>query len=382
MKTNEMNINEMLPTDNVNSSTTTSTTPQSTSGSKNNPTINIKKKDVSSDPNLIKNLAKSGKVNINVIEEADILEPEAVITPQDNATIKYLSNVRDSKTGEISKPFTIGAQKYQMVRGMCDNQVVMAVFSHDETDDNGENIIYPTDIFEKTIIQPMMEKEIMGQEKPMFGNDIEEKVKPEPKGMESLNLSDFKHYLVNEKNGKFRKFKNIVELAAAVMAEDEKYMPIKEFRKFFENRVFGGKKEPEMNIMEVAPTGEESDEEMNQKAQKLMMMISKRIPSNVIETIKTPVAKREVIAAFAELIGVPRQGLPGLINGLKDLAKSKPTAGSPAAGTAPAAPGSTPLPPDNQLAPVTEKKVITKAALDESLLKPKVIKTIKVKDIK
>jgi hypothetical protein len=176
--------------------------------------------------------------------------------------------------------------------------------------------------------------------------------------------------LVNEKSGKFRKFKNIVELAAAVMGEDEKYMPIKEFRKFFENRVFGGKKEVEMNLTEVAPNGEETDEEMNQKAQKLMVMISKRIPSNVIDTIKTPVAKREVIAAFAELIGVPRQGLPSLVNGLKYLAKSNSTSDT------------TPLPTDNNLTPLTEKKVITKAELAESLLKPKVIKTIKVKDIK
>jgi hypothetical protein len=220
----------------------------------------------------------------------------------------------------------------------------------------------------------------MMQQEVMFGNDIEEKVKPkvEPKKeQESLNLSEFKHYLVNEKSGKFRKFKNIVELAAAVMAEDEKYMPIKEFRKFFENRVFGGKKESETNLMEVAPTGEETDEEMNAKAKKLMVMISKRIPSNVIETIKTPVAKREVIAAFAELIGVPRQGLPSLINGLKDLAKTKPTVGAtPAASTA------APLPPENELAPLSERKVMTKAELTESLLKPKVIKTIKVKDIK
>ncbi len=308
-----------------------------------------------------------------VTEEDGVLEPEAVITPQDNETIKYLSNIRDKKTGKISQPFTIGTQKYQMVRGTCNNQIVMAVFSHDETDDNGQNIIYPTDIFEKTIVQPMMEKESMLQHETMLGNDFEPEkdVKLQPKKeQESLNLSEFKHYLVNEKSGKFRKFKNIVELAAAVMGEDEKYMPIKEFRKFFENRVFGGKKEVEMNLTEVAPNGEETDEEMNQKAQKLMVMISKRIPSNVIDTIKTPVAKREVIAAFAELIGVPRQGLPSLVNGLKDLAKSNSTSDT------------TPLPTDNNLTPLTEKKVITKAELAESLLKPKVIKTIKVKDIK
>lgn len=316
----------------------------------------------------------------SVTEEDELIEPEALITPQDNATIKYLSNVRDSKTGEISKPFTIGVQKYQMVRGITPSkEIVMAVFCHDELDDAGNNIIHPVEHFEKTIVQPMMEKEAKMQQEVMLGNDIEEKVKPEPKGMDSLNLSEFKHYLVNEKTGKFRKFKNIVELAAAVMGENEKYMPIKEFRKFFENRVFGGKKETEMNLMEVAPTGEESDEEMNAKAKKLMVMISKRIPSNVIETIKTPVAKREVIASFAELIGVPRQGLPSLINGLKDLAKTKST--SPTA-TPTAAPAATP--PESQLAPVgvAERKVMTKAELTESLSQPKVIKTIKVKDIK
>ena len=235
----------------------------------------------------------------SVTEEDEMLEPEAVITPQDNATIKYLSNVRDSKTGKVSQPFTIGIQKYQMVRGITPSkEVVMAVFCHDETDDEGNNVIHPIELFEKTIVQPMMEKESMIQQEVMFGNDIEletevkPKIESEPKGMDSLNLSEFKHYLVNEKSGKFRKFKNIVELAAAVMAKEEKYMPIKEFRKFFESRVFGGKKESEMNLMEVAPTGEESDEEMNAKAKKLMVMISKRIPSNVIETNKTPVAKK------------------------------------------------------------------------------------------
>ena len=316
----------------------------------------------------------------SVTEEDEMVEPEAVITPQDDATIKYLSNVRDSKTGKISQPFTIGVQKYQMVRGITPSkEIVMAVFCHDETDDGGNNLIHPIEHFEKTIVQPMMEKESMLQHEAMFGNDFEteKEVKVQPKKeQDSLNLSEFKHYLVNQKSGKFRKFKNIVELAAAVMGEDEKYMPIKEFRKFFENRVFGGKKESEMSLMEVAPTGEESDEEMNQKAQKLMAMIAKRIPSNVIDTIKTPVAKREVIAAFAELIGVPRQGLPNLINGLKDLSKTKPTTG------APAAPGTTPLPADNQLAPLTEKKIMTKAELTESLSKPKVIKRLKVKDIK
>jgi hypothetical protein len=56
---------------------------------------------------------------------------------------------------------------------------------------------------------------------------------------ESLNLGEYKHFIVNEKNGKFKKFKTIPELAATIMLEDEKYMGLYEFKKFFEYRVFG-----------------------------------------------------------------------------------------------------------------------------------------------
>ena len=287
-------------------------------------------------------------------------EEDGVIEPQDKETIKYLSNVKDAVSGKVSQPFTIADKKYQMVRGIKPSkEIIMAVFCHDDLDESGNNLIHSVEHFEENIAKPMMQQEVM------MGNDMEVKetkpmVKKEP---ESLNLSEFKHYLVNEKTGKFRKFKNIVELAAAVMGEDEKYMPIKEFRKFFENRVFGGKKENEMNLMEIAPTGEENDEEMSQKAQKLMQMIKTKIPQNVLTTIKTPVAKREVIAAFAEILGVTRKDLPNLINGLKDIVKqsTQPVQGQ----TAPTV-------------PVTEKKVITKNELMESL---KVIKTIKVKDL-
>jgi hypothetical protein len=143
-------------------------------------------------------------------------------------------------------------------------------------------------------------------------------IKEVDKTENSLGLGEFRHYIVNEKTGKFRKFKTIEELARANMGEEERYMTIREFKKFFESRVFGSKK----NIVsEMNPTGEESDEEMNIKAKKLMDIIKKRVPSNVISTIKTPVARREVIAAFAEMIGVPRTGLAELISGLKDLSK-------------------------------------------------------------
>jgi len=250
---------------------------------------------------------KGQKVNILPIDKK-ITEIDNVIQPQDQSTIQYLSNVKDSETGEISQPFSIGDKRYQMVRGLMPNkEVVLAVYCYDDVDDNGDNIIHDMQYFEENIAKPM--KKAM---------EVKEETANENK---TLGLGEFRHYIVNEKTGKFRKFKTIEELAKANMLDEERYMGIREFKKYFEGKVFGPKKHV---VNEVTPTGEESDEEMNIKAKKLMDLIQKRIPSNVITTIKTPVAKREVIASFAEMIGVPRNGLSQLISGLKDMSKVKP----------------------------------------------------------
>jgi hypothetical protein len=250
---------------------------------------------------------KGQKVNIVPTDEK-IMETDGVIEPQDQATIKYLSNVKDAETGEISQPFSIGDKRYQMVRGLApDNNVVLGVYCFDDVDGDGNNIIHDMQYFEENIAKPM--KEAMETKKEAYDEN------------KSIGLGEYRHYIVNEKTGKFRKFKTIEELAKANMLDEERYMGIREFKKYFEGKVFGPKKHV---VNEVTPTGEESDEEMNIKAKKLMDLIQKRIPSNVITTIKTPVAKREVIAAFAEMIGVPRNGLSQLISGLKDMSKIKP----------------------------------------------------------
>jgi hypothetical protein len=307
--------------------------------------------------------SKSGVVSISIKDkqglftEDDVLEPEAVITPQDKATIKYLSNVVDDKTGEISQPFTIGAQRYQMVRGMgVDKQIVMAVFCHDETDDDGENIIHSIDEFEKNIAIPMREKlemESMG-EPSLQGANIQ--MVPETK---EDTYEGRKHFLVKKGTNEVRSFSSIKEMLSSGKLEEEDYMGVSEFKKHMNEKMFGSKKRRVEPLNEVTPTGEESDEEMNIKAKKLMDMIKAKLP-NVIATIKTPVAQREVIAAFAELIGVPRNGLSNLVTGLKDLAKQPTT-------------------PEQ---PIAESKIITKNQLMESLKPNKVIKTIKIKDIK
>lgn len=341
--TQKININEMLPTDNQHTSTTTS-------GSKDGATVNIKKKDIATDPNLIKNLSKSGKVNINVIEED--IEPEAVIEPQDDSTIKYLSNIRDVKTDKVSQPFTIGDKKYQMVRGiMPSKEIVMAVFCHDELNENGENIIHPIEHFEKNIVKPIMEKEAMMQQEAMLGNDIEEKEqKPETKKFnfsddnDSLNLSQTKHYLVNPKTGKFRRFKTIQELAAATMNEDEKYMNLREFKRYFENKIFGIQKK---NINETEPTELSADktnvDSLKTDTKKLVGLIKQRfeIPLGKLDK---EIEKVQFLESMAEVLGLDVTKLPSLISSLKTIVKS-PTV------------------------PVSERKIITKADLSESLIK-------------
>jgi thiamine kinase-like enzyme len=137
-------------------------------------------------------------------------EEDSSIESKTPETIKYLSNVKDAVSGKVSQPFTIKDKKYQMIRGIKPSkEIVMGVFCHNDLDESGNNIIHSIEEFEKNIAKPMIQQEVIG-------NDLEVKEQPtQPikKEPESLNLAEFKHYLVNEKSGKFRKFKNIVELA-------------------------------------------------------------------------------------------------------------------------------------------------------------------------
>jgi hypothetical protein len=302
-------------------------------------------------------------VNVSVVGE----EAEAVIEPQDQATIKYLSNVKDEQN-KTSQPFNIGDKQYQMVRGITpEKQVVLGVYCFDDLNESGENVIHPVDHFEKTIAGPMRETmESSMNEKKEAKAETKPTEQPKSDNQDSLRLGDFKHFIVDKTTGKFKKFQNIQDLAKYPMSENEKYMGLSEFKKFFHNKVFGGGNKQGLN--EVTPTGQETDEDMNAKAKKLMIMISKRIPSIVIDTIKkNKVAQREVIAAFAELIGVPRAGLGNLVTGIKDLAKTSTQAKQQAQTGQPQAQGNQ-MPPEQDLAPISENR--------------KIVKTIKIKDIK
>ena len=282
-----------------------------------------------------------------------VTEDDAVIEPQDQATIKYLSNVRDPETNEVSKPFTIADKNYQLIRGIdASNEVVNAVMCIDD------NMIHTYEDFERDIALPMKERLEMQGANIQSSPDVQESSDDTYEG--------YKHYLVNKQTNEVRKFKSIEEMISSNKLDEEEYMNVGRFKKHMNERLFGSSKKKVESLNEVTPTGEETDEEMNIKAKKLMDLIAKRIPQNIIKTITTPIAQREVIAAFAELIGVPRNGLNKLIGGLKDMAKQQQ---EPATQT-------------GQEQPITEKRVITKNQLMESLTPNKVIKTIKVKDIK
>jgi len=261
-----------------------------------------------------KNLSKIKGVTVNVVEEKLELIGDKLI---------YLSDVKDLETNEISKPFTIDNKQYQMVRALTpDKKKVMGVYSLDETDENGENIIYSVEDFEKNIAKNIKSEEgVVEPEGPEMNTiyateDISNDTK-NSKDETHPSFEGYKHYIVNKKTKKARKFKTIEELAKASMTPDEEYMGIKNFKRYVDETLFGASKKKPM--VEVDNTISKDDIEMNKKAKKLMGMIKSKIPENIIKTIATPIAQREVIAAFAEMIGVPRNGLNSLISGIKDL---------------------------------------------------------------
>jgi hypothetical protein len=98
-----------------------------------------------------------------------------------------------------------------------------------------------------------------------------------------------------------------------------------------------------------------------------------------LSTSKNYKEKTHALTAFLQRININPSDVPKYLRTVKTAgANEKLADASAAAGTA-----QTP-PPENQLAPAgqAENKIITKAQLAESLLKPKIIKTIKVKDLK
>ena len=291
------------------------------------------------------------KAQINITGDKPMMpvrEIDAVIEPKDRATIQYLSNVKHPETGEIAQPFNISDKKYQMVRGITpDKNIVLGVYCFDELNEDGSNVIYHVDEFENKVAKPMLEMEKLTTE----GEDKSSQP-------ESLNLGEYKHFVVNEKTGKFKKFKPIPELAATTMIEAERYMGLREFKKFFETRVFGVSKKK--NLDEVQPTAQpEQQVDIRRDVDILFTAISKN--SNIINKIRkinNPIEKSQFLVKVADMIGLGLPKFAETVRTLKTQAKSR----TPQQQTQPAV-----TQPTQPTQPVTENKVI---------------KTIKKKDIK
>lgn len=309
-------------------------TAQKTSGTKKKPTITVKKQELKS----ILPQVKGTDVDINVVEEGAI--------PSTAKRMKYLSDVKDSNTGNISQPFDINGKKYQIVRALTpENEKVLGVYSLDEFDDENENIIHRIEEFEKLVDNQHMVSETGVQE---------------PEGPEAATLNPvsevkdehpifdgIKHFIVDKKNGKARKFKDISELAKAQMSDDEQYMGVKDFKKYVDETLFGARKK---NMVEDLTDSSGVNDKVVASAEKLIGFI-KAAPKVMvsIEKLKSannPKANAQVISLFAELIGVPKGKLPQIISSLRDTAKSgdqqQQTQGKPA----------------EEPAPVTENRII------------------------
>lgn len=305
------------------------------------------------------------------------MEENEVIQPQDKATIKYLSNVKDANTGEFSKPFTIGDKKYQMIRGVHPTgEVGLAVFCHDDMDDNGENLIHAMEYFEENVAKPM--KEEMG----MVGQDIQVVPKVKESGfdyaaaekeyhdkeafMDYLNLSDvepiYKHFFVNIKNGEIvAKFKNTKDMVKSgiKLGPDEDYMDIKTLKRFRFGDYFKG----DVNEMDDATQDIGTNVGKLQADVKKLATLIKNKFSVYLSKLDKPIEQAQFLTAMANEIGVPLNKLSTIISSYKDIAaQDKETGG---------------LPPVT-----TEKKILTKGQLEESLKPKKTIKVVKVKDIK
>ena len=322
----------------------------------NKTTVNIKKQDLG-DTKVTSNIKKLGTdVNVNVVDE------NAVIEPQDQATIKYLSNVKDVNTGKVSQPFTIGDKRYQMIRGINPaKEVVMAVYCFDDMNDAGENMIHSIEEFEAKIAKPMLEmsKTPMKEEGYDFAR-AEREYSDKEDFIDYLNLRDlegYKHFFVNiktgEVTGKFHTTKEMMK-SGQKLGPDEDYMDARTLKKFR----FGDYFKSDVNEADDAADGTNVNK-LQADVKKLSKLIKDKF-SVALSKLNKPIEQVQFLQAMANEIGVPMNKLSTLLASFKDIAAT-------GAEEQPA---------------LAESKKITKAQLLESIKRKQVIKTIKVKDIK
>jgi hypothetical protein len=332
--------------------------------------IHVDKKTLN-DPSKTKELASLQKTNKNIEFDLETstssssssssmanMQETAGVEPEPIPDIKYLSNVVDANTGDVSKPFTISDKRYQMVRGtMPSGDVVLAVYSHDDLNDRDENMIYPVDYFEENIALPM--KEML--EKKSKKDDL----------LEYLNMADLKeyrHFFVNTESGDMLgKFKTTKEMfrSGIKLGPNEDYMNAKQLKEFRAQKHFAEKLNSKFSDEE----GIDEEIDTNKLKGDVKVLIDKmsRMFGKYFSKLNTPVEQGVFLVKMAEIVGVPSEKLSQIVSSVKDVAKDDTDSQAPT--------GTTP-------SPTTESKIITKKELSESISPKKILKTVKVKNIK
>jgi len=256
----------------------------------------------------------------------------------------------------VSKPFTIDGKNYQMVRGVNGSkEVVMGVYCHDDLNEGGENLIHDVKYFEENIANPAKIK--ASQEIPLVKKEIASIPKEENKADQSLKLSEFKHFVIDSKTGKVRKFKRADELAKANMTETEKYMNLQQFKKHVDETLFGTKQRKNEAVSVGGNEEGVNVDDLQSDVKKFVTIIKDRL-GKPLDKINTDIKRAAFLSAIAELVGVPSNKIGAIMSTFKEIAKTAE---------------------DNV---TTESKILTKNDLIESVKIRKPNKIIKIKDIK
>jgi hypothetical protein len=271
------------------------------------------------------------------------MEENEVIEPKDPATIKYLSNVIDKNTGEVSKPFTIADKRYQMVRGQNPSgEIVMGVYCFDDMDDSGENIIHPMEYFEENIAKPM--KEMYSKKNVEEGDfnyaSAEKEYFDRENFMDYLNLVDLGNarlFFINDETGDVvASFKNLIDMAGSgrKLGNNERLVNRKQLKAIR----FGTKLKENIALSEETEDG--VDVEKLKGDVKILINKMVKMFGNYFAKLDTDIEKATFLKNVAMIVGVPENKLSTLLSTYKDLANDE----------APVAP----------VAPVTESKKVIK----------------------
>ena len=258
-----------------------------------------------------------------------------------------------------------------------DKEIVMAVYCHDDLNEAGENIIHPIEYFEENIANPMKEQMAMvGQDiavvpkEESYDYAAEERAFHDREAfMDYLNLTDlegYKLFFVNINTGEVTgKFKNIQDMLSSgiQLGKDEKYMDAKTLKRYRFGDYFKNDMNEEAPIDNQDQTAGTNVSKLQSDVKKLATMIKSKF-SVYMSKLNKPIEQAQFLTAMAQEIGVPLNKLSSIITTFKDISKDAEV--------------------DNQNVSdlKAETKVFTKKELEETINSKKVIKTIKIKDIK